>query len=150
MKTAVPFGISSAQSLGEALACDIVCTCTVPSAPFLDVRDIGAGTFVASCEGRQAWLDESYTLFDKLCVDEWSSIVDGAHMKSLYERGIVDRSRLYAELKDVASGSKAGREGAGEKILLVTRGLGMEDIALANRVYQMAVDKGVGTAFSFL
>jgi len=151
MEQKVSFPIVKSVSLQETLSqSDILCTCTVPKEPFLDVRYVAKGAFAASVEGRQAWLDGSYASFDKFCVDEWSSIIDGAHMKSLLDRGIVNQSHVHADLKDVVSRKKPGRESPEERILLVTRGLGMEDIALASRVYAMALKKGVGTPFSFL
>lgn len=151
MEKKVSFPVVKSTSLQEVLSqSDILCTCTVPKEPFLDVGYVAKGVFAASVEGRQAWLDDSYTSFDKLCVDEWSSIIDGAHMKSLYDREIVNQSHVHADLKDVVSRKKTGRENSEERILLVTRGLGMEDIALASRVYDMALKSGVGTPFSFL
>jgi ornithine cyclodeaminase/alanine dehydrogenase-like protein (mu-crystallin family) len=151
MEKKVAFPILKSTSLQEVLSrSDILCTCTVPREPFLDIQHVTKGAFAASVEGRQAWLDGSYTSFDKFCVDEWSSIIDGAHMKSLCDRGVVDQSRVHADLKDVVSRRKVGRERPDERILLVTRGLGMEDIAMASKVYAMALEKGAGTRFNFL
>ena len=151
MEKAVGFPVASSSTLEEVLSrSDILCTCTVPEKPFLNFGHVAPGAFVASVEGRQVWLDSAYMSFDKFCVDEWSSIIEGAHMKSLVDRGIVDGSKVHAGLKDVVAGKKPGRESPKERILLVTRGLGMEDIALASLVYDAALKEGVGTLFSFL
>jgi ornithine cyclodeaminase/alanine dehydrogenase-like protein (mu-crystallin family) len=51
---------------------------------------------------------------------------------------------LYAEIHELVSGAKKGRERPGERILIHTTGLVSQDIALAHFVYERAREKGVG------
>ena len=50
----------------------------------------------------------------------------------------------YADLGEIAAGLKPGRETADERIISMNLGLALEDIATAIRIYERAVERGVG------
>jgi ornithine cyclodeaminase/alanine dehydrogenase-like protein (mu-crystallin family) len=51
---------------------------------------------------------------------------------------------LHAEIDDLVSGKKKGRERDDERILIHTTGLVSQDVALAHFIYQRAVTEGSG------
>jgi ornithine cyclodeaminase len=62
----------------------------------------------------------------------------------MVEAGQFSRADLYAEIADLVSGAKKGRERADERILIHTTGLVSQDVALAHFLYRRAVEKGLG------
>ena len=61
---------------------------------------------------------------------------------------MIDDSCISAELGQIVNGVKAGRENDTETIYLNTVGMGIEDVALAIRVYKNAVEMGLGQKLS--
>ncbi|MBO4992190.1 MAG: ornithine cyclodeaminase, partial [Firmicutes bacterium] len=53
------------------------------------------------------------------------------------------------ELSDVATGAKAGREDDDKWIICMTMGMGMQDIIVANKLYENALAKGLGTKLTY-
>lgn len=56
-----------------------------------------------------------------------------------------DCPEVYAELGELVTGRKAGRQTAAEKTFAVNLGLAMDDMAVAPLIYQRAVEKNLGT-----
>jgi len=48
------------------------------------------------------------------------------------------------ELGDVVTGRSPGRVAGGEVTLFESQGIAIEDVAIAERVYRLAVERGVG------
>ena len=53
------------------------------------------------------------------------------------------------ELSDVATGAKAGREDDDKWVICMTMGMGMQDIIVANKLYENALAKGLGTKLTY-
>jgi ornithine cyclodeaminase/alanine dehydrogenase-like protein (mu-crystallin family) len=51
----------------------------------------------------------------------------------------------YADLGELAAGTKPGRESPDERTMAINLGLAMDDMAVAPAVYQKAKDQGLGT-----
>jgi len=123
---------------------DVVFTCTVPDEPFLDCSYLKPGSVAVSIEGRQVWKTEDYNKFDKLCVDEWNGMKEGGHVRDLVNTGKLTEDNIYADLEELVNQTKPGRENDKENILLLTRGLGAEDVAIAQVYYERAKAAGLG------
>jgi ornithine cyclodeaminase/alanine dehydrogenase-like protein (mu-crystallin family) len=52
---------------------------------------------------------------------------------------------VYADMGDIVTGKKLGRENDKERILYTHMGMGAHDLVLAQTAYQKAMEKGVGT-----
>jgi len=52
---------------------------------------------------------------------------------------------IYADLGEIAAGSKPGRGNRDEKIICANLGLAMDDMATAIKIYKKAVDNNIGT-----
>ena len=50
----------------------------------------------------------------------------------------------YADLGEIAAGRLPGREHAEERTVCVNLGLALEDMATAIRIYEKAVERGIG------
>ena len=89
-------------------------------------------------EASRAWYGEAILKADKFITDDWEQArhfeEQGAFPDGLPE--------LYAELGTIVTGDKAGRENPEERILAINIGLALEDVIVANRIYEMAREKG--------
>jgi len=64
----------------------------------------------------------------------------------LMEAKRLDESSIHAEINEVISGSKTGRESDTERILCIPVGIGAHDVCLGHEVYQRAVEAGEGVS----
>ena len=60
------------------------------------------------------------------------------------QSGLFSREQLHAEIHELLSGAKKGRERDDERILIHTCGLVSQDVALAHFLYRNALGKGLG------
>jgi ornithine cyclodeaminase len=83
---------------------------------------------------------------DKVLVDDWDLVK--ARMYStvalMWRDGEFADGDLYAEFGEVVAGQKPGRENDQEVIVFSPIGLALHDVAVANRVYQIARSEGLG------
>ena len=52
----------------------------------------------------------------------------------------------YAELGEIVTGRKPGRERPDERTMAMNLGLALEDMALAPTIYRLAKERGIGTS----
>jgi len=82
----------------------------------------------------------------KIVCDDWSVVKHRTQTISrMYADGLLADEDIYADLYQIVSGQKPGRENEKEFIYFNTVGLSYVDVMLANRMYQKAKEKGVGT-----
>lgn len=97
-----------------------------------------AGCLGFGLEASRAWHGDTILNVDKFITDSWEQTVhfeeQGAFPDGLPE--------LYAELGEVACGAKPGRESDEERILAINIGLALEDVIVANRIYEVARERG--------
>ena len=90
-----------------------------------------------------------YKKSDKFVVDSWLHCKNKSDMQRLLKENFLSEKNLYAELPDLLSGKKPGRESDKERIFIRAIGLVNQDIAMANAIYQSAVEKGIGTRLPY-
>jgi ornithine cyclodeaminase/alanine dehydrogenase-like protein (mu-crystallin family) len=56
---------------------------------------------------------------------------------------------LYAELPEILAGKKPGRQSDRERIFIRAIGLVNQDIAMADSIYQSALEMGIGTRLPY-
>jgi ornithine cyclodeaminase/alanine dehydrogenase-like protein (mu-crystallin family) len=81
---------------------------------------------------------------DKVVIDSWEFNMLQREFRRMIEEGQFSRAQLYAEIHELVSGAKKGRERADERILIHTTGLVSQDVALAHFLYRRALEKGLG------
>jgi ornithine cyclodeaminase/alanine dehydrogenase len=59
-------------------------------------------------------------------------------------QGLVTPDHIYAELGEIITGKKVGREKENDITIFKSQGLAIQDISTASRVYEIAVKKGFG------
>ena len=75
----------------------------------------------------------------KFCTDDIPQL--RLYQQMGYLRDIPD---IHADLGELATGRKPGRERPEERTMTVNLGLALVDMALAPLLFQKAVDKGIG------
>jgi ornithine cyclodeaminase/alanine dehydrogenase-like protein (mu-crystallin family) len=90
-----------------------------------------------------------YKNSDKFVVDSWLHCKNKSDMQRLLKENFLSEKDLYAELPELLSGKKPGRESDKERIFIRAIGLVNQDIAMANTIYQSALEKGIGTRLPY-
>jgi alanine dehydrogenase len=81
---------------------------------------------------------------DKVIIDSWEFNMLQREFKRMIEQGQFSRAQLYAEIHELVSGAKKGRERDDERILVHTTGLVSQDVALAHFLYRRALERSLG------
>lgn len=138
------------DSTEEALdGADLVVSATTTSAPFVKDHWLRPGITLYSIGKHQEMEDDVYRKCDKFVVDSWVHCKNKSDMQRLLKENLLSETDLYAELPDLLSGKKPGRESDRERIFVRAIGLVNQDVALAYHIYQTASERGIGTALPY-
>lgn len=137
-------------SAEEALRmADMVISATTTSQPFVREEWLEQGVFVYSIGKHQEMEDAVYKKADKFVVDSWEHCKKKSDLERMLKEGFLTEKDLYAELPDLLTGKKPGRESDRERILMRAIGLVNQDISIAHWLYQRALEAGVGTVLQY-
>ncbi len=117
---------------------DVIVTATQRLAnPLVKDEWFEAGCLGMGLEASRAWYGNAILNADKFITDDWEQT---KHFKShgAFPGGL---PRLYAELGSIVAGSKPGREKETERILALNIGLALNDVIVANHIYEVAKRK---------
>lgn len=124
--------------------CDIAVTAVSCQAPLLHADWLGRGCLYCHVGG---WEDEYETPLaaDKIVCDNWNTVKHRTQTVSrLYKMGRLTDSDIYADLDELASGKKRGRESDDEIIYFNSVGLSFVDVAMALDAYKHCKAMGLG------
>ena len=139
--------VIAAESPREAVeGCDIVVTAgpiLKHPKPVIEASWFMDGGFACPLDFDSYWTPEAMRSMDKFCTDDKEQL-------AYYETQGYFSSipRVYAELGEIVSGKKRGRENRRERIMSMNLGLAIEDIATAMLVYKSAKKAGAGVLLS--
>ncbi|ANK38676.1 ornithine cyclodeaminase [Staphylococcus sp. AntiMn-1] len=127
---------------------EVVITCTVTDKPYIEYDWIQKGTFISNISIMDIKKDV-FTQADKVLVDDWSQANrEKKTINQLVLEGRFSREALHAELGELLTGAKPGRENDDEIILLNPMGMAIEDISSAYYIYKEAKQQQIGTTLS--
>jgi alanine dehydrogenase len=123
--------------LGEALACDVICTVTPGHEPVVEAGDLAPGRHLnllgadgpGKAETELAAL-ERVRVEGRLFCDEWGQASHGGELTGAVAAGLVGREDV-TELGSVCAGLAPGRGDDGEITLFDSTGLAIQDLAIA-------------------
>lgn len=101
---------------------------------------LSQGTFVSPVDFDSYFAPEAMAQASKFCTDDTNQLL--YYQKGGYFQHIPP---LHADLGEIASGKKTGREDDDEIIFSANLGLAMDDIAVAPLIYKAAVESDIGT-----
>ena len=119
--------------------------------PLLRTEWIRQGALVVPY-GTMSAVELSLTsIMDKIVVDDWGQCRRGrfGSLRAHVDAGLLTEETLHAELGEIVSGRKPGRESDAETILFWHRGLATTDIAVGQALYERAVERGLGTTLRY-
>lgn len=127
---------------------EVVITCTVTDKPYIEYDWIQKGTFISNISIMDIKKDV-FIQADKVLVDDWSQANrEKKTINQLVLEGRFSREALHAELGELLTGAKPGRENDDEIILLNPMGMAIEDISSAYYIYKEAKQQQIGTILS--
>ena len=127
---------------------DIIVTVTSAEGEFVRNDWVKPGAFVASV-GSYPELDPTLPKrVEKLVVDDRTQARYRGELWRGFEKGEVTDHLIYADLGEIVCGKKQGREGEEERTLACLTGVGTLDVAVARRVYEIALARNLGSWFS--
>ena len=90
-------------------------------------------------------------IMDKLVVDDWGQCRAGKFgaLRAHVEAGKLSEATLHAELCQIVTGARPGRERPDETILFWHRGLSLSDIALGHAMLEKARRLGIGQTLRY-
>ena len=101
---------------------------------------LAQGAFASLVDFDSYWHPEAMAEADKFVTDDVPQL---EHYREIgYFRDIPP---IYAEIGELVTGKKAGRETAAERTMTCNLGLAMDDMAVAPIVHRRAVEKSIGT-----
>jgi ornithine cyclodeaminase/alanine dehydrogenase-like protein (mu-crystallin family) len=123
--------------------CDLVVTAgpilKVPHAT-IQAGWLDEGAFASLVDFDSYWHPAAMKEADRFCTDDLAQL-------RYYERAgyFQDIPPVHADLGELVTGQKPGRETPRERTMTANLGLALDDMAVAPLVYEQAVEKGVGT-----
>jgi ornithine cyclodeaminase len=124
---------------------EVLVTATTTTQPIVHDGWLTPGSFYAHVSGYECEYDVIRHA-DKVLVDDWNQVKHRMYstVALMWQDGAFADDDLYAEMGQVVSGQKPGRENDREVILFSPIGLGLHDIAVARRLYETTRSKGLG------
>lgn len=134
----------------EAVAgCDLVVTVTASKAPVIDGEWLEEGSHVSAVGSNapsKRELDATAFRRSRIVVDfADQALQEAGDLLDALKTGAIQSDAIGAELGDVISGRKPGRQNDRQITLFKSVGMAIEDVATAAFAYQQALAAGVGT-----
>lgn len=127
-----------------ASSADIIVTAISGQVPLLKAKDVKPGTLYIHVGG---WEDEYAVALkaNKIICDDWNASKHRTQTISrMYMEGILKDEDIYADLAEIITGKKLGREKDDEFIYFNSVGLSFIDLNFANEIYKQACKLGLG------
>jgi len=123
--------------------CDIVVTAGLmvqPPHATIQPGWLDEGAFASLVDYDSYWQPAAMQETDIFCTDDTNQF--RAVQQAGYFKDIPD---LHADLGELVTGQKPGRQTPVQRTMTANLGLALDDMAVAPLIYQKAVDKGIGT-----
>ena len=119
--------------------------------PLLRTRSVKPGAFVVPYGTVSAVELDLLDVMDKVVVDDWREAQSGRFgaLRRHVDTGRLSAASLHAELGQIVTGRRPGRERSDERILLWHRGLAILDIAVGLAILRRAEQQGSGTMLRY-
>jgi ornithine cyclodeaminase/alanine dehydrogenase-like protein (mu-crystallin family) len=145
--------VEAADHLGGATrASDMIVTCTPSKRWFLDRAMVRPGAFVAAVGDNSEEKQEiapALMAAGKVVCDVRAQCAEIGDLHHAVVAGAMTVDDAHAELADVLTGRRPGRESADEITLFDSTGTALQDVAAATLVHERALAEGAGLSVRF-
>jgi alanine dehydrogenase len=119
--------------------------------PLLRTAAVRPGAFVVPYGTVSAVELDLLDVMDKVVVDDWREAQSGKFgaLRRHVDSGRLSAASLHAELGQIVTGQRPGRERSDERILFWHRGLAILDIAVGLAILRRAEQQGAGTMLRY-
>jgi ornithine cyclodeaminase/alanine dehydrogenase len=100
---------------------------------------LGEGAFASLVDFDSYWHPDAMKQAAKFCTDDREQLLH--YRQAGYFQHIPP---IHADLGELVTGKKAGRQSAGERTMTANLGLAIDDMAVAPILYRRALEKGIG------
>ena len=143
------FQLIAAEDKSQISDCDIICTATSSFTPVFEDKFLNEGTHInsiGSYKPEMSEIPEETIVRSKIVVDSLSACLKeaGDIIKPINKK-LITKEHIYAEVGEIASGLKQGRENENEITVFKSVGVSIQDLAVASFVYSQAIETGRGT-----
>jgi alanine dehydrogenase len=132
---------------------DIVVTTTPSRGAIVKSSWIKPGTHInaigADAAGKQE-LDPAILKKARVVVDDFRQASHSGEINVAFEKGLLKKKDIYAELGQIISGKKHGRSSRQEITVFDSTGLAIQDLAIADLVYRTALRKKAGRRLNII
>lgn len=132
--------LEPATAAACALEADVLCTCTTSKTPIFDGKLIREGTHLNLVGGFQPdgrEVDDFVVSRARIVVDTFAgSLSEAGDLLIPLSHGTITRQNIVADLHEIVSGKKEGRQGAGDITVFKSVGFALEDLVIAALVYE--------------
>jgi len=133
-----------------AQLCDIVVTVTGAASPVLDADWLSSGSLyinVGGFECTYATVEKA----DRRFVDNWVAVKhrNTSAIAKMVNEGLLNDQDIDANIGEVINKTKDGRRSNEEIIYFNCVGMGIEDVAIATRLYKEALAENIGQSLSY-
>jgi len=132
----------------ELLDANIICTATSSPSPLWEGYKLKPGTHInniGSHSPTHRELDTETIKRAKFVGDSREACFNEAgDLMIPLQEGAIEETHFYAELGDLVTGKKKGRESDHEITVFKSNGLAIQDVAAAKLVYDKALEAGIG------
>jgi ornithine cyclodeaminase/alanine dehydrogenase-like protein (mu-crystallin family) len=144
IRTALNLEVIAAATPKEAVTgCDIVVTAgPILKKPHATIQAgwLDEGAFASLVDFDSYWHPDAMAQADKFCTD------DTPQLRQYQQMGYFKQiPEIHADLGELVSGQKAGRQTAAERTMGANLGLAIDDMAVAPLLYRRALEQGIGT-----
>lgn len=142
---------SPSQAVRDA---DVICAATNSSTPVFNGEDLKPGAHVNGTGSYTHEMQEvdfvTLRRASKIVVDERkAALAEAGDLIVAINRGAIRLEDIYAELGEIAAGLKPGRQRDDEITYFKSVGNAVQDAAVAQVVYQRALEENLGIEFDF-
>jgi len=133
------------------LESDVIVTCTTTHVPYLGIADVRPGTFVAAIGAdnpEKSEIEPALMARARVVTDVTAQCAVMGDLHHAIRAGAMTEADVHAELGELVAGRKPGRTSSEEITLFDGCGLGIQDVAAAARVYELARHHEAGAAIS--
>ena len=143
IRTALNLEVIAAATPKEAVTgCDIVVTAgPILKKPHATIQAgwLDEGAFASLVDFDSYWHPDAMAQADKFCTD------DTPQLRQYQQMGYFKQiPEIHADLGELVSGQKAGRQTAAERTMGANLGLAIDDMAVAPLLYRRALEQGIG------
>lgn len=155
MSAELDIEVLPADSPKEALRdADIVTTITTSPKPvFNGVNLPDKPVHINALGAHYPWVrevDDHTVLGSRIVVDEWrQGLAENGELRIPMAAGLIDESHVAGDLGALVAGTIPARDADAKWTLFLSGGTGVEDVSVARRLYDAALERGVGTQFAF-